>query len=392
MADLLDPPGSPARDASAPGRRSLFDVPAEVAYFNTANLAPLLHSVAQAGEEALRRRARPWTIMSEDWFTDVETLREQVGRLLGDDAEGVALVPSTSYGFASVAPNLAVSADERIVVLAEEYPSGIYTWRRLAARRAAHVVTAARADGQTWTEALLEVIDERTAVVSTPQVHWTDGSWIDLPTVAQRARDVGAALVVDASQSLGAVPLDVRTLRPDAVLSVGYKWLLGPFGRSYLWLAPQHREGRPVEENWIVRDGSEDFARLVEYRDGYQPGARRFDQGQRSAFELTPMAIAALDQLLSWGVDAVFSALRSVTDRIVERLSGLGLEPVPHPRGPHILSLQIPADDRETILPALARSECFAALRGTSLRLSPHLHTSSDDIDRLVAALASSIG
>ena len=373
------------------GRRAGFDVPADLAYFNTANLAPLLRSVSEAGQQALRSRGQPWAISPQDWFTDVETLRGQLGRLLGDTAEGVALVPSTSYGFAAVAGNLRAEPGDRVLVLAEEYPSGVYTWRRFADRHDAEVVTVHRRGGRTWTEALLDALDERTAVVSTPQVHWTDGAWIDLPAIAARAHEVGAALVIDASQSLGAVPLDVGALRPDAVVSVGYKWLLGPFGRSYLWLAPQHRAGRPVEENWIVRAGSEDFTRLVEYRDRYQPGARRFDQGQRTLFELTPMAVAAVEQVLAWGVDAISAALGSVTDLIAQRLSPLGLHPDPHPRGPHMLGVQLPVRGRDRVLPALAEARCFASIRGSSLRLAPHLHTTGEDIDRLVEALATAV-
>jgi selenocysteine lyase/cysteine desulfurase len=375
----------------APAGRSAFAVPADVAYFNTANLAPLLHTVAEAGRQALDRRAQPWTIGPQDWFTDVETLRELVGQLLGDSAEGVALVPSTSYGFAAVAAGLRAEPGAGVVVLAEEYPSGVYTWQRFAARHGARVVTVDRADGRTWTEALLDAVDERTAVVSSPQVHWTDGAWVDLDAVGARARAVGAALVVDASQSLGAVPLDVATLQPDAVVSVGYKWMLGPFGRAYLWLAPEHRGGTPLEENWIVRAGSEDFARLTEYRDAYQPGARRFDQGERTLFELTPMAVAAARQITSWGVADIAAALRATTDVIVERLGGVGLAPSPHPRGPHLLGVPLPAAARDRVLPALGAARCFAAVRGSSLRLAPHLHTDGEDIDRLVAALATAM-
>lgn len=170
-----------------------------------------------------------------------------------------------------------------------------------------------------------------------------------------------------------------------------YKWLLGPFGRGYLWLAPKHRGGEPVEENWILRAGSEDFARLVDYRDEYQPGARRFDQGQRTMFELTPMAIAAMDQLLTWGIDSVAATLSSTTDQIADRLATLDLHPVPHPRGPHMLGVQLPTDARDRVVPALAGARCFAAFRGSSLRLAPHLHTTDDDVERLTAALAAAL-
>jgi selenocysteine lyase/cysteine desulfurase len=371
--------------------RAAFAVPADVAYFDTASLAPLLHVVRAAGEQALRRRAEPWTIAAADWFTDTERLRALIGQLLGDDAEGVALVPATSYGFAVAAANLGARPGARVLVLAEEYPSGIYTWRRFAARYQAEIVTVARAPGQRWTDAVLGLLDERVAVVSVPNVHWTDGAWLDLPAVAARAHEVGAHLVIDASQSLGAVPLDVRALRPDFVVSVGYKWLLGPLGRSYLWVAPQHRGGLPVEENWISRASSENFARLVDYSDDYQPGARRFDQGQRSLFEVTPMAIAATEQLLSWGIENVAATLTGITNSILKRLDELGLTPATQEHGPHLLGLTLPEPARTRIVPALAEARCFAAVRGSALRLAPHLHITNADVERLAAALTSAL-
>ena len=371
--------------------RAEFAVPDDVAYFNTASLGPLLHVVRDAGEEALRRRAAPWTISADDWFTDIETLRALVGRLVGDDADGVAFVPATSYGFAVAALNLPVPSGSRIMVLAGEYPSGVYTWRRHAAQFGAEVLTVGREPGQSWTDAVLDGLDERVAIVSVPQVYWTDGAWVELGAVAARAREVDAALVVDASQSLGVVPLDVRALDPDFVVSVGYKWLLGPVGRSYLWVAPRHRDGAPLEQNWIVRSDAEDFTRLTDYRDGYQPGARRFDHGQRTQFELTPMAIAAVGQVLGWGVETVATRLAAVTDQIVSRLGAVGLSPSSEERGPHLLGLNLPEDMGSAAVTAMAEARCYASVRSTSLRLAPHLHTSDEDVDRLVDTLRAAL-
>jgi selenocysteine lyase/cysteine desulfurase len=373
-------------------QRPLFDVPDEIAYFNTANLSPLLHSVRTAGEAALRQRSRPWTIGAEDWFNDVERLRSLFATLVGGEPDEVALVPATSYGFAVAARNLPLRAGQRILVLAEEYPSGIYTWRGHARQNGAEVFTVTREPGQTWTQSVLAALDERVAIVSVPNVHWTDGSLVDLGAVAARSHELGARLVIDASQSLGAMPLDVAALRPDFLISVGYKWLLGPFGRGYLWTAAEHRQGQPLEENWILRAGSEDFARLVDYRDTYQPGARRYDQGERTLFELTPMAVAALEQLLAWGVDRIAATLALVTADLTERAAALGLDvPAAEARGPHLLGLQLPGAARDRILPALAEANCFAALRGEALRIAPHLHITPADVDRLIHTLATTL-
>ena len=206
-----------------------------------------------------------------------------------------------------------------------------------------------------------------------------------------RARAVGARLVIDGSQSVGAMPLDVADLRPDFLISVGYKWQLGPFSVSYLYVAEEHRDGEPLEENWISRAGSEDFARLVDYRDEYQPGARRFDVGQRAKFELIPMAIAALEQLVEWQVPRIAATLATLTEEIARGARELGLDPLAAAsRGPHMLGIRLPGDP-ERVLGSLAENGCHAALRGDSLRISPHLHTTAEDVERLLETLANAI-
>jgi selenocysteine lyase/cysteine desulfurase len=373
-------------------QRAAFDVPPDIAYFNTANLAPQLHAVRAAGEAALERRARPWTISATDWFADVERLRSLFAQIIGASAEGVALVPATSYGFAVVARNLPLRAGQRVLVLADEYPSGIYTWRAAAQRSGAEVLTVTREPGQAWTDAVLSALDERVTIVSVPNVHWTDGALVELAPIATRTHELGARLVIDGSQSVGVMPLDVGELRPDFVVTVGYKWLLGPFSLGYLYVAEGHRGGEPLEENWIARAGSEDFARLVDYRDEYQPGARRFDVGQRTKFELTPMAIAALEQIAEWEVPRVARTLAVRTSEIARRAAGLGLDPMPDERrGPHMLGVRLPEPARARAIPALAECNCYAALRGTSLRISPHLHTTDEDVERLCHGLERAI-
>jgi selenocysteine lyase/cysteine desulfurase len=376
-------------DSPLGGQRQAFDIPPEIAYFNTASLSPHLHRVREAGERALARRGRPWTISSADWFSDVERLRGLFGRLIGADAEGVALVTATSYGFAVAARNLRLRSGDRILVLAGEYPSGIFSWRTAARKTGAEIVTVVREPGQTWTDAILTVLDEGIRIVSVPQVHTTDGALVDLEAVADRTHALGARLVIDACQSAGVMAIDVERLRPDFLVTVGYKWLLAPFSLAYLYVADEHRDGEPLEENWIVRVGAEDFTGLDDYSDEYQPGARRFDMGARTSFNLTPMAIAAIEQLLEWRLPRIAATLQETTATLAARASELGLRPPPADRrAPHILGLGLPAEARERALPALAAANCFAAMRGGSLRIAPHLHITPEDVDRLIGALA----
>ena len=387
----MPPPDHHTADPEAPRplpvQRELFDIPSDVAYFNCASLAPTLRASREAAEAALARRARPWRISSDDWFSGAEERRALFARLAGVDPDGVALVPATSYGLAVAAANLPAGPGRRVLVLADDFPSNRYTWQRFAGRTGAALVTVERRDGRTWGEAVLEELDERTAVVAVLATHWTDGGAVDLPAIGARAREAGAALVVDASQALGAVPLDLAAIRPDYLVTVGYKWLLGPFALGYLYVAERHRDGVPLEENWISRLGSEDFSALTGYQDRYQPGARRFDVGQRTHFETTPMAVAALRQLLAWEVPRIAATLGQVTGRIQRAVEAIGLSLTSSDRMPHMLGIALPAHARAAVAGALAEAGVFAGVRGSSLRVSPHLWTTDQDVERLVDAL-----
>src|SRR5215469_15946943 len=284
--------------------RNLFEIPKDVTYLNCANMAPQLKSVTQAGLGAVRAKESPWELTAADWFSGAEALRALVARLLDVETDGIALVPAVSYGIAVAAANLPVSPNQTIVLLDQEFPSNVYAWRELSRRTGARIITVKRTEGSSWTDSLENAIDDKTAIVAAPQCHWTDGSHVDLERIGKQVRKVGAALVIDASQSLGAYRLDLGRVQPDFLVAVGYKWLLGPYGLGYLYVAEKwRRSGTPLEESWLTRLGSENFARLVEYTDEYRPGARRFDMGEFPQFVLAPMAAAAIRQIRSWGIE-----------------------------------------------------------------------------------------
>lgn len=367
-----------------PNQRALFAIPREVAYFNCASLAPQLRSVRAAGEAALARNAEPWKIRTEDWFTKVEQLRELFARLIGVSAEGVALVPASSYGLAIAAANTSAGPENRVLIIADDFPSNVYTWRSFARRTGAQLLTVEREPGQNWTEAVCNAIDGRVRVVAVPHVHWMDGALLDLEQIGNAARAAGATFVVDASQSLGALPFDVAAVRPDYLVCVGYKWLLGPFSLGYLYVAADRRDGEPLEQNWIARVGADDFAGLTAYRDEYQPGARRFDVGQRSNLTLTPMAIAALTQLLAWGVPRISVTLAAITAQVEARARGSGFATT-NVRGPHMLGITVPR--LQEVAARLANQSVYVGVRGNTMRIAPHLHVDGTDLDRLFDGL-----
>jgi selenocysteine lyase/cysteine desulfurase len=371
-----------------PCQRHLFDLPADVAYLNCAYMSPLLKRAAEVGAEAIARKCQPWRIRAEDFFSESERARALFAELLGASADDIALVPAASYGLAVAAANLPARAGQRILVLAEQFPSNVYTWRALAAWSGSEVVTIERAADGDWTRALLAGLDERVAITALPHCHWIDGGLLDLAAIGARCREVSSALVVDATQSLGALPLDLAAVRPDYLVCPSYKWLLGPYSLGYLYVAPAHQDGRPLEQNWIARAGSEDFARLIDYQDPYQPGARRFDVGERSNFALLPVSIVGLEQLLAWGTGRIAATLAAMTTTIAERAADLGLRAAPtNLRAGHYLGLRFPERAPDRLPERLAEEQVHLSVRGDSLRVTPHLYNDDGDVERLEAAL-----
>jgi selenocysteine lyase/cysteine desulfurase len=250
------------------------------------------------------------------------------------------------------------------------------------------VVTLPQPEAGDWTDGVLAAIDERVDIVALPQMHWVDGRLIDLVAVGRRVRAVGAALVLDLTQSLGARPFDLAAVDPDFIACAGYKWLMGPYSFGYLYVAPRRQGGQPLEHGWITREGSHDFARLVDYRDGLLPGAVRFDVGERSNFALTPMARAALEQVLDWGVERIATSLATLTDAIVARTRPLGLEALPQGvRAGHYLGLRFPGGMPDGLVDRLAAANVHVSKRGDALRVTPHLYNTLADIDRFIEVL-----
>lgn len=371
-----------------PCQRRLFDVPEEVAYFDCAKMSPLLDVAAQAGQQGLMRKAHPWNIRAEHFFDESDRVRELFGRLIGAAADEVAIVPSVAFGMATALQNVPVAAGQTIVALAEDFPSTVYSVRWLAKQSEARLVTVERPEDGDWTAAILDAIDGTTALVCTPNVHWVCGGLVDVEAVARRCRSVGAILVLDTTQSTGALPLNVAAVDPDFLVAASYKWLLGPYSLGFLYAAPRHQQGRPLEQGWIARAGARDFRTLINYNEALEPNARRFDMGERSNFALLPVAGAAIEQLLAWGVGNISETLGAVTGSIADRLAERSISALPpHLRGPHYLSVRFERGLPDDIETRLAAANVHVSLRGDRMRITPHLYNNEADVERLLAEL-----
>lgn len=381
------------REVTAPDliscQRHLFDIPDDIAYLNCAYMSPLMHAVREAGERGVRRKCRPWEIFPADFFTEVEAARSLFAHLIGAAADDVAMIPAASYGLALAAANLPLGRGQEILLPDEQFPSNVYVWRELARRQGGAVRTVPCPGDDDWSGALLAAINGETAIVAASHCHWTNGALFDLEAIGARCREVGAALVIDATQSLGALPLDVSAVRPDFLVAATYKWLLGPYCLGFCYVAPHRQHGEPLEHNWIARRGSEDFAGLVDYQDSFQSGARRYDVGERGNFHLVPMAIESLTKLIDWGPAKIQQTLRARTDEIAARASQFGLGTLPRERrAGHFLGLRVPGGVSENLTERLLAEQVYVSVRGTeSVRITPHLWVDNADIDKFFKVL-----
>jgi selenocysteine lyase/cysteine desulfurase len=356
-------------------QRHLFDIPDDVAFLNCAYISPLPKASLIAGDQGLRRKLRPWTIVPADFFTSSEAVRNLFADLINADADDIAFASAVSYGMAQAAHNIPIGKTQKIVTLSEQFPSNVYPWMDLAERTGATFVSVPRPSDDDWTSALLSCINRSTGVVAVPHCHWTDGGLVDLEAIGVACRRVGAALCVDATQSVGALPLDVKRVDPDFVAVASYKWLLGPYSLGFLYIAPRWQRGRPIEHNWIARENSENFAGLVNYSRQFQAGARRFDVGERSNFALMPVAEASLKLLSEWTVPRVFETLRLRTTAIAERAHAeFGIRSVPtQRRASHYLGLRFSGGIPPDLPRRLAAANVYVSVRGQAMRVTPHV-------------------
>ncbi len=376
-------------------KRAKFTLPPQLTYLNCAYMSPLLKNVEKVGVRAVRKKRNPVNITQQDFFTETELLRSEYAKLINaPDPKRIVIIPSVSYGMANVVRNLDIKKGQHVIVATEQFPSNVYPWQRLCEEAGAQVITIAPPDdctnrGKRWNEKILESINANTKAVAIGQVHWADGTRFDLEAIRKRTHEVGALLIIDGTQSVGALPFDVQRIQPDALICAGYKWLLGPYSIGLAYYGPYFDNGKPVEENWINRLNSEDFAGLVNYQNQYQPGALRYEVGEHSNFILVPMLLKAIQQLNNWGPERIQEYCKIIGQPVLQKLAEKGFIIEDEAwRSAHLFGIRLPGNvNMDDVKKSLLKNKVYVSFRGNAIRVAPNVYNTQQDFDKLYKAL-----
>lgn len=377
-------------------QKDLFLLPEDHHYLNCSYLSPLLRSVEKAGIAGIQGKARPWEVTPDRFFEDSEKVRLLFADLIhAEDPQQVAIMPSVSYGMGTVVNNLPQAPGKEIVIAGEQFPSNVYPWKSFADRTGIKIrridPPSGKHRGSEWNRQILDAISPKTLLVALGNVHWTDGTLFDVVSISKKAREHGAYFVIDGTQSVGALPFDVGEVQPDALICAGYKWLMGPYGIAMGYFGPRLTGGIPLEEGWIVRKNSRDFSRLIDYEDDYLPGAMRYDVGQRSNFITLPMMREALAQVTDWGVEHIQTYIQNLTKPMIAQLLSAGYEIENSEfRSAHMFGARVPTGiEMERVSKMLIEKNNYVSIRGTAIRISPHVYNDENDTEALTHVLIS---
>ncbi len=376
-------------------QKDKFSLPSAITYLNCAYRGPLMKHVEKIGWEAVSQNNDPSLINAGDFFEPFKRSQKLFAQLINaPDPNRIVLIPSSSYGLSNAANNIDLKKGDDIIILDEQFPSNYYIWERVAKERGANLKIIENPNktlpsGELWNERILNAIDSSTKVVAIGSVHWADGTKYDLKAIRKKTDEVGAYLIIDGTQSVGALPFDVQAINPDALICSTYKWMFSPYGCGLAYYGPRFDDGTPIEESWMNRKDSHLFEKLVDYESAYKSGAMRYMVGQSSNFIVLPMLEACLKQLLEWGVEHIQSYVQSIgIDSLEVVKEAGGILASPETRADHLFGVYLPKEiDKDKLRHELKECKVIVSFRGNAIRVSPNVYNEAADFLKIAECL-----
>jgi len=372
-------------------RAAEFPVARKLVYLNHAGVSPLPATSAAAASELLALFRDEGAFHLRRWLEIAEEVRGRFARLVGARKEEVAFVKNTSEGLSIVAAGFPWREGDNLVTASVEFPANVYPWLRLRSRGVEVRMVAPR-DGRLRKEDLFGACDGRTRLVTLSSVEFADGFRNDVPGIGQFCRRHGIFFCVDAIQSLGVLPMDVKAYGVDALSADGHKWLLAPEGIGGFYLSAEVLEMiEPVVLGWHSVRNRFDFET---YDFTLSPDARRFEPGSFNTVGLAALN-ASLGLLLSVGVDRIWERVRALTDLAIEAAERAGYEVISSRRPEErsgIVTFRVRGVDAPALWKALLGRGVVCASRSGGIRISPHFYNTPEEIERFFDILAEERG
>jgi len=369
----------------------VFPAAQQYTYLNAASVA-LMPKMAAAAILAWQRDLAERGTVHFDEEAEAKvfnTLRQAAARLLGAQPDEIACASNASEALCSMAWALSPGAEANVVSARVEFPSVVYPWLRVARLTGCDVRLTTDQHNVIDSDEVVGLMDDRTAAVCISHVQYSTGQRLDLAALAQVAHSYGAILIVDATQSAGAVPIDVVADDIDVLVTSGYKWLCGPFGAAVLFVRRNlHEKLEPGLVGWRSTEQVWDF-RADQIK--WAPSARRFEFGTM-AYGCAIGLTMAIEYLLGIGIQRIHGYNLMLARGLVEGLANLGAQFV-SPSVQHlqtsIVTARFPGHDQGRIAQRLNEEGVVVSPRIGAVRFSPHLYNTTDDIDQALKALQS---
>ena len=374
-------------------QKTKFILSKKVTYLNCAYMSPMLKKVEKAGVKGIKQKRKPYHITPIDFFKTSDLVKKKFSSIIDcKNHNRIAIIPSASYGLANVVNNISIKEKDEIILLDEQFPSNVYPWLNLKERSKAKLVFIKRPDtlidsGKKWNEEILAAITNKTKVVTIGNIHWACGTLFDLIAIRKKTAEVGALLIIDGTQSIGALPLSIEKIQPDALICAGYKWLMGPYSIGVAYYGNYFDKGIPIEDNWINRRGSENFSGLINYSDKYGELASRYNVGEQSNFILLPMLLAGLNQIESWGVKNIQDYCKNLISEEIKKVNQkkYWIEKENY-RANHLFGIK-QLDNKINLIEKLKSKKISVSIRGDKIRVSPHVYNDKREIKKLFECL-----
>jgi len=350
-----------------------------------------MKSAEAAGHEAIVSRRDPSGVTSEDFYKYPDQIKLLYSRLLDVSPTRLALGTSVSYGVANIMNNVDPRPHEtHAIITGQAFPSDYLSLHSWAVKNGQDLkVIGAKHECASISDAIVKQITDETSVVLMSPLHWMNGTLYDLEAIGAQCQVTDTILAVDGTQAVGAMPVDLQKCHIDAMICATYKWLMGPYGMTINYMGPRFDDGEPIEQSWMNRKNHRKFAELTDYSLEYLPGAARYGTGQSSHFILGPMMIESLKQVLEWGTDRIQAHCRGLKSLLLTEL-GDHIHLAPEPTAEHLYGISFSDRvDTDQLSREIALRNISVSLRGSYVRVSPHLYNTEEDIMALVDGVRS---